>query len=142
MTTDTEQVHPATGEPVAQGPATRNGVIEMEESLAGMRARLGAILDSPPLTQDTLVEIMSIYNNVAYVFLYLEAVDDHDNLERLRPWRTEFYENHELDEEILSQLLTLECTDTEVEAARLEYIAQLRKSRTHDPEGPRHCLNN
>ncbi|MFD6531213.1 M3 family metallopeptidase [Streptomyces sp. NPDC060184] len=137
MSTETEQSLPATGAAEHRVPAPRDGVIEMEESLAGMRARLAAVLDGPPLTQDTLVEIMSIYNNVAYVFLYLEAVDDHENLERLRPWRTEFYENAGLDDEILARLLALDCADPEVEAARLEYIDQLRKSRVHDPEGPR-----
>lgn len=137
MSTETEQSLPASEEAEHQAPAPRNGVIEMEESLAGMLARLRAILDGPSLTQDTLVEIMSIYNNVAYVFLYLEAVDDHDNLERLRPWRTEFYENARLDEEILARLLALDCPDPEVEAARLEYVDQLHKSRVHDPEGPR-----
>jgi oligopeptidase A len=111
----------------------RESVTSIEESLDAMRARLAAIVADPPLTEDALVEVMAIYNNVAYVFLYLEAIDDVETYHRLRPRRAWFHENRELDTRMLELLEQLRCADSEVDAARREYIDQLRKGMAQDP---------
>lgn len=111
----------------------RESVTAIEESLDGMLERLRAIVAAPPLTQDTLVEIMAIYNNVAYIYLYLEAIDDEVNYQRLLPRRAAFHDDPELDALLLRLLQEQSCPDPEVDEARLEYIDQLRRGLHHDP---------
>ncbi|MFB6815394.1 M3 family metallopeptidase [Streptomyces sp. NPDC056347] len=113
--------------------ADRQSIAAVEESLDGMLTRLHAIVAEPALSQDTLVEIMSIYNNVAYVFLYLEAIDDEDNHQRLLPKRALFHEDAALDARLLDLMSRMHCDEPEVEEARLEFVDQLCKGRTHDP---------
>ncbi len=115
----------------------RETIVEIEASLEAMMARLRAILTEEGLSQDTLVEIISLYNNVAYIFLYLEATDDFGNFERLKPWRERFYDDGELLDRILAMLRELRCSDPEAEQSRLNYIAQLEKRRRHDRDSDR-----
>lgn len=115
----------------------RESITTIEESLDTMLARLRAIVAEPALTDETLVEIMAIYNNVAYVYLYLEAIDDEENYRRLLPRRAAFHEDDELDARILAMLEGLRCADAEVEKARLEYVDQLRRSAAYDPAADR-----
>lgn len=110
----------------------RETVGVIAESLEGMLSRVEAILAEPPLTEETLVEIMAITNNVAYVFLYLEAVNDTESVQRLTPWRDAFDQNPDLDDRVLGRLLEMRCDDPDVEESRLEYIAHLRRRKIHD----------
>ena len=103
----------------------RASLVQVEASLAAMMERLLGILDRPPLTQDGLVEITAIYNNVAYVFLYLEANEEHVDFSRLRPWRDAFDKDPLLDGRILAALHDLRCADAEAEESRQAYVAQL-----------------
>ncbi|MFJ9737213.1 M3 family metallopeptidase [Streptomyces sp. NPDC101166] len=103
----------------------RESLTAMEEGLEAMMSRLREIVAEPRLTQETLVEITSIYNNVAYIFLYLEANDEFVDFERLLPWRDAFHKDPELDRQILEKLLRLRCPDPEAEESRLAYVAQL-----------------
>ncbi|RKN38371.1 M3 family metallopeptidase [Streptomyces hoynatensis] len=119
----------------AIAPPDRASVTAMDESLHGMMTRLRAILDEPALTQETLVEIVSIFNNVAYVFLYLEANERHVNYERLLPWRDRFHKDPELDAGLARLLGDLRCEDAEAEDSRRRLLEQLRnKNRAKDPE--------
>jgi oligopeptidase A len=113
--------------------ADRQSISSIEDSLDGMLIRLRAILDGPSLDEGTLVEIMSIYNNVAYVFLYLEAIDDEASYRRLLPKRALFHEDFALDARLLELTTQLRCADPEVEEARLELIDQLRIGQSYDP---------
>ncbi|NJP53788.1 M3 family metallopeptidase [Streptomyces sp. SBST2-5] len=114
----------------------RASVAAMDESLHGMMARLRAIIAEPALTQDLLVEIVSIYNNVAYVFLYLEANERHVNYDRLLPWRDRFYNAPEIDERLIALLEPLRCADPEAEESRHRLLEQLRhKSQAPDLQG-------
>jgi oligopeptidase A len=107
----------------------------MDESLHGMMTRLRAILAGPALTQDSLVEIVAIYNNVAYIFLYLESNERHVNYDRLLPWRDRFYDNRELDGRLIGLLSNLSCADPEAEASRLALLTQLwHKAKPRDPQ--------
>ncbi len=108
------------------GAVQERGTVQAtEELLASMMARLKEIVGAP-LTQHDLVEITSIYNNVAYIFLYLEANEEHVNYDALLPWRDAFHRNRGLDEQVLALVEGLRCDDREAEQSRLAYIAQLR----------------
>jgi len=116
-------------------PPERDSLVATERSLAAMKERLDAILDAPALTEETLVEITAILNNVSYVFLYLEANDDQVSYGRLLPFRDAFYRNDALDARILGKLHELSCSESGTEQARLAYIRQLEDKRHRpDPE--------
>jgi oligopeptidase A len=111
----------------------RASLSSMDERLSAMMVRTKAILADAPLTEDTLVEITSIYNNVAYVFLYLEANERYVNFDRLLPWRAAFHQDPELDRALLARLVALRCTDPEAERSRLDWVNQLR-AKEHEPD--------
>lgn len=98
------------------------------DSLGKMKARLDSILGCP-LTEDALVEITSIYNNVAYLFLYLEANSNYVDFTPLLPWRSAFHADKQLDDLLSSRLADLVCQDPEVEDSRVRLIEQLREKR-------------
>ncbi|MBM0275411.1 M3 family metallopeptidase [Micromonospora tarensis] len=104
----------------------RESLEALEQTLAGMMCRLETILSKGALTEEGLVEITAIYNNVAYIFLYLEANEEHVRYDGLLPWRDAFHDNPGLDEKVLRQLVELRCEDPEAEESRLAYVAQLR----------------
>lgn len=98
---------------------------ELDEALAGMMSRLRAITSEPRLTQDTFVEVSSIYNNVSYIFLYLESNAVHINYDWLLPWRRAFHSDPALDKRLLELLQELRCDDPEAEEARHAYVKHL-----------------
>lgn len=98
---------------------------EIDEALAGMMSRLRAITSSACLNEETFVEVSSIYNNVSYIFLYLESNAVHIDYDWLLPWRQAFHSDSALDERLLELLRQLQCTDPEAEEARHAYIKHL-----------------
>ncbi|MBB4981697.1 M3 family metallopeptidase [Streptomyces nymphaeiformis] len=106
-----------------------------DEYLALLWGRLNTVVDTERLTQDSMVRLMAVYNDVAHVFYTLEARQDHAELERLHSWRRRFHDNPELDDRILRLLLALSCPDPDAEEARLEYVDQLRRARSLDRAG-------
>ncbi|MET7746273.1 M3 family metallopeptidase [Streptomyces sp. NPDC005385] len=107
---------------------------DTEEHLAAMMQRLRALLARPPLTEAVFVELAAIFDNVAYVFLYLESNAVHVDARRLLPWRDRFFHDPELTERLRSALLALRCADPDVERSRQAYTELLtrddRKTRT------------
>ncbi|ANY05781.1 M3 family metallopeptidase [Pseudonocardia sp. HH130630-07] len=99
---------------------------QTDAALDAMMTRLRALLDPDDLSQDAFVEICAIYNNVAYLFLYLESNEAHVDYKRLLPWRDAFHRDAELAAALLDRLLSLRCDDPEAEEARTSYIASLR----------------
>jgi oligopeptidase A len=109
-------------------------LLDTEEALDAMMRRLTEILGGPVLTQDMFVEIAAIYNNVAYIFLYLESNEVHVDYERLLPWRDAFHKNPELDARLAERIATLRCADADAEESRQAFVDYLRdKSREPDP---------
>jgi oligopeptidase A len=106
-------------------PPERTTVLNAETVLDEMMVRLEAILAEPALTPQTLVEVTAIFNNVSYLFLYLEANDDHINFTRLLPKRDIFYRNLSLDRRILAKLHACAFDDPQVEKSRMAYVCQL-----------------
>lgn len=105
---------------------------DTEEVLAGAMSRLRTIIEDPDFDQDRFVEITSIYNNVSYIFLYLESNEVHVNYDRLLPWRDAFYGDPELDRKILRLVRDLRCAEPDVEASRQAYEAHLREKANED----------
>jgi oligopeptidase A len=101
----------------------------LRDSLAGMLRRLKELISQPELDADAVVEITSIYNNVAYVFLYLEANEEHVQYDSLLPWRDAFHRDDKLDACILHLLQRVTFEDPDVESARTAYVAQLVSKR-------------
>lgn len=113
-------------------PPEHESLESLRDSLSGMLRRLEELVAQPELTSDAVVEITSIYNNVAYVFLYLEANEEHISYDSLLPWQDAFHRDSELDARILGLLLRATFEDPDVEAARLAYVVQLSAKRdTH-----------
>lgn len=116
-------------------PPERESLVTTEQSLAKMKERLDAILNAPALTDETLVEITAILNNVSYVFLYLEANNDQVSYHRLLPFRDTFYQNDELDTLILKRLRELKCGEPSTERSRQAYIKQMEdKQQSVNPK--------
>lgn len=106
---------------------------EIEVSLRATMDRLRSLLDRP-LHQDDLVEITAIYNNIAYLFLYLEANSESTKYESLIPWRRAFHEDEALRARILDRIRQLRCADPEAEESRRSYLEQLENhDRVTDP---------
>ncbi|MEV8327645.1 M3 family metallopeptidase [Kitasatospora sp. NPDC056731] len=101
----------------------------MQESLAGMMARLQALVGWPALGQDDLVEIIAVYNNVAYLFLYLESNERHIDFQPLLHWRDAFYDDPALDAALKDRLQHLRCSDPEAEESRLLFLAKLEEKQ-------------
>lgn len=100
---------------------------QTDEALAAMMARLRAIIDGGELREDAFVEICAIYNNVAYIFLYLESNEAHINYERVLPWRAAFYRDSDLDAALLGRLRALRCADADADEARSAYMTHLQQ---------------
>jgi oligopeptidase A len=102
---------------------------ETEKSLRAMRKRLSTILDRHSLSADDLVELTVIFDNVSYVFLYLEANGDYIAGDRLAPLRLYFQDNPELEGALMAQVQALTCEGV-AERARLRLLEHLKKRAT------------
>ncbi|MEU1513196.1 M3 family metallopeptidase [Streptomyces sp. NPDC005811] len=98
---------------------------DIDAELAAMMQRLSALLAAPPLTDAGFVELAAIFDNVAYVFLYLESNAVHVDYRRVLPWRDRFFRDRDLDDRLRSALLGLRCTDPDIEQARRAYLDRL-----------------
>ncbi|MFI6080792.1 M3 family metallopeptidase [Streptomyces sp. NPDC051217] len=92
------------------------------EYLDGMLRRLRSVLKRPEPGEDDLVEIMSIYNDLGFVCLFLEGSGDTAGLARLSSLRWSFNEDPGLRSRLLEFVTKLSCVDPGVESARQEYV--------------------
>lgn len=98
---------------------------DTDAQLAAMMRRLRALLDGSPLTEAGFVEVTAIFDNVVYIFLYLESNAVHVDFRRLLPWRERFLRDDDLDDRLRSALLGLQCTDPDIERSRQAYLGRL-----------------
>ncbi|MET8628883.1 M3 family metallopeptidase [Kitasatospora sp. NPDC004669] len=101
----------------------------MQDSLAGMMTRLRALVGQAELSQDDMVEIVAVYNNVAYLFLYLESNERHIDFQPLTHWRDAFYDDPALDSALKDRLRLLRCPDPEAEESRRLFLAKLEEKQ-------------
>ncbi|WP_410676922.1 M3 family metallopeptidase [Amycolatopsis sp. cmx-4-68] len=100
---------------------------DTDAQLATMMQRMRALLAGPSLTESGFVELAAIFDNVAYVFLYLESNAVHVDYRRVLPWRDRFFRDRDLQDQLRSALIKLRCDDSDVERARQAYLEFLAK---------------
>lgn len=113
---------------------SRENLSEIESSLSGMYCRLLEIVAQHSIADDDLVEITALLNNVSYIFLYLEAIDDQDSYQKLKIYLERFYEDKSLDKRILSHCLRLNCENMDIERSRVAYVKQLEERLNNNAE--------
>lgn len=101
----------------------------MEADLSAMQLRLNELLVVEPFEDKHFVEISAIFNNVSYIFLYLESNSIHIDFEVLKPWKEKFFNNKSLDDKLLKNLSKLSCVEIDLERSREAYIKSLTTRR-------------
>lgn len=117
---------------------------DTDAQLGAMMQRLNALLGRSPLTDAGFVEVAAIFDNVAYIYLYLESNSVHIDYRRLLPWRDRFFHDQELDDRLRYALLGLRCADPDVERSRQAYLTRLAKrgnDAQDDARAELECLN-
>lgn len=111
----------------SDGTAAPHGrsAIDFDHALGELMRRLTEIVRENPLTEDSFVEMLTIYNNASYVFIYLDSNEDYVNFHRMSSWRDAFYDDPVLLRRIMTGLRTLTCSDDGAEHARRRYLRQL-----------------
>ncbi|WP_406316703.1 M3 family metallopeptidase [Streptosporangium sp. NBC_01639] len=126
------------GDPIpleATNPPEQESLDATDDALNAMMIRLREIVGEPDLTQDAFVEVASIYNNVAYVFLYLESNEKSIDYSRILHWKDAFHQDSELDVRLAVMLEKLRCADPAAEESRVAYVKYLRNKGKEDPAG-------
>ncbi|MFE0421350.1 M3 family metallopeptidase [Streptomyces sp. NPDC058953] len=113
----------------------QSGLAETQKILEGAKKRLGEILDERRLTEESFVELAAIYNNVAYVFLYLESNEQHIDYQWLLPYRDAFFKDPGLDGTLLALCERLHCEDSAIDECRRAYVEHLSVKITADHVG-------
>lgn len=98
--------------------------------LSAMRTRLNDVLATRPLEVRHFVEISAIFNNVSYIFLYLES--NAVEFDVLLPLREQFFNDESLDDQLLTKLSGLSFADDDLEKSRDAFVNFLKaKRRAH-----------
>ncbi|MET9914239.1 M3 family metallopeptidase [Streptomyces sp. NPDC006476] len=108
-------------------------LLETQKILSSAKDRLEAILSKGTLTEPSFVELVAIYDNVAYVFLYLESNEQWVDYRPLLPYRDAFFRDDALDEKLLTMCRRLTCRDADLEECRRAYVEHLGAKRAADP---------
>ncbi|MFI8370098.1 M3 family metallopeptidase [Streptomyces sp. NPDC085466] len=102
-----------------------SSLVATEKILDGAKSRLDAILAEHRLTEESFVELAAIYDNVAYVFLYLESNEQYVDYRWLLPYRDAFFKDQDLDRTLLALCESLRCADPDIEESRRAYVRHL-----------------
>ncbi|MEG3991239.1 M3 family metallopeptidase [Microcoleus sp. S28C3] len=73
----------------------------------------------------TLIEVTTIYNNIAYLFLYLEANEDFSTYDQLKDLRDIVHQDKDLDKRMLRGMKSFKSKHPQLEKSRIAYIEQL-----------------
>lgn len=95
--------------------------------LHSMMVRLREVLAMPAITSEMFVEISAIFNNVSYIFLYLESNEAHVRYDELLRWRAAFFDDAELTDALVRVIEGFHPDDPDIEASRRDYLATLRR---------------
>jgi oligopeptidase A len=105
---------------LAQSPQPR--LAEIDTELAAMMKRVRVFADGDALDNDRLGELVAIYNNVAYLFLYLESNAAHVDWRPLERWKHAFYADEALNKAIVQRLAQARLEDRVAESTRTAYL--------------------
>lgn len=98
--------------------------VTLKDKLKMMMDRVGFICNDD-FTDETLVELIIIFNNISYVFLYLEANENKSARIRLKEEYSYFYSNIKLDMKILNRLLCFNTKNNDIDISKKNYIDQI-----------------
>ncbi|MGH3528192.1 MAG: hypothetical protein ACRDQ6_12890, partial [Pseudonocardiaceae bacterium] len=110
----------------------QESLADTERHLHSMMERLLEILAIPTLTEATFAEIAAIYNNVAYIFLYLESNEAHVRYDKLLRWRAAFFDDTALTDALVRSIDGFRCDNPDIEVSRRDYLARLRRTPQQD----------
>ncbi|MCA1569498.1 MAG: M3 family metallopeptidase [Chloroflexi bacterium] len=110
----------------------QESLAETEHHLHSMMVRLREILAMPAITSETFAEIAAIFNNVAYIFLYLESNEAHVRYDELLRWRAAFFDDADLTDTLACSIEGFHSDDPDVETSRRDYLATLRRPAQQD----------
>ena len=108
--------------PVELSPALPACIQAIEDELAAMACHLRSIISEPASMQDTLAEIVMIYCNVAYIFVYLEGHQSHLNFSLLMRHRAEIFGNRDQNKKMLDLLSGMSFRDPNAELVRRRWM--------------------
>lgn len=97
----------------------------MDADLSAMWLRLTELLLCRPFEAGHFVEVAAIFNNAAYVFLYLDSNSAHIASDSLQPWKKAFFDDDVLDLQLLGILSQVSFTEAELESSRAAYLEHL-----------------
>ena len=93
-------------------------------TLEAIRARIDALL-AEPFNEAMVRELLLLWNNTAYLFLYLDANDEFVDASTLDSIRRELQQEPNRLQQIVTALKAGRCDDPAVERSRVEFIARL-----------------
>ncbi len=118
---------------LSQGTQPRLAEIDADLSVAMERVR--AVADSAVLTEDELSDLAGIYNNLAYLFLYLASNAAHVDWRSLQHWKHAFYSDEVLVEALARCLAQARFEDVQAERVRKSYLEFFQGLRCLDDIG-------
>jgi oligopeptidase A len=119
-----------TVEVLSQGIQPRLAEIDADLSVA--MQRVCAVAESVVLTKDGLCDLAGIYNNLAYLFLYLASNAAHVDWRSLEHWKYSFYSDDVLVEKLERILAQSRLEDVEADRVRKSYLEFFRRLRHRD----------
>lgn len=110
---------------LSQGTQLR--LAEIEADLSAAMTRVRAVADAGALNQAELGELAGIYNNLAYLFLYLDSNAAHVDWRALAPWKRAFYSDEALIGALHRCLAQSKFEDAQADRVRTSYLEFFRE---------------
>ena len=102
--------------------ATQPRLSEIDAELSAAMKRVSIVARKVYLKESELGELVAIYNNIAYLFLYLESNAAHVEWDGLARWKQAFFGSNALNKALVRSL-TQTCFDSvQAERVRTSYI--------------------
>jgi oligopeptidase A len=98
---------------------------ESASELEIMVGRLKSLVWADTLTENDFVELTTIFDNIAYMFLYLDSNMAYVDASAIEPFREEIFVNPQLDQQMEAQLRSHCFPSPEVEEARQLILANI-----------------
>lgn len=116
----------------------QESLLHTDEVLASMKERLSFLVTKRPVCEDDFAEIAAILDNASYIFLYLDSNSTYVDSQWLSPFRRSFFEDSDMDRELLAGLSEVSFADADIDASRLRYVdflASKLEGRESDRKG-------
>jgi len=111
-------------EVLSQGTQLR--LAEIDADLAAAMERVRDVADSGVLTEDEVGDLAGIYNNLAYLFLYLDSNAAHVHWRSLDRWKDAFYSDAALVAALVLSLAHSRFENVQADRVRKSYLEFFR----------------